>query len=218
MSSRLSIGLSIVFAGIIANFAAPLFDSHSEQDNCTFGPVSNADYRKYLANARAQLAVSPSFHLDDNVFASKLSNLFNELSRNEAGIYARLAIMHATLRAAGAEYRNTNGNYPDRGRSEPFLLATTGAPAVTFNYLLDINRLWIFSPWPREAWVIGYLAGPLYARQSGPMFPRNTGGISFVVNGPDLEMRPLGYRESRTGSCPPVPTADVAHIFSVKSE
>jgi hypothetical protein len=218
MNSRLFIGLSVVLAAIIANFAAPLFDLHSEQDNCAFGPVSNAEYRKYLASARAQLTLTPSLHLDDEAFSAKLGSLFDQLSRSEASIYARLAIMHATLRAAGAEYRNTNGNYPDRGQSDPFVLATTGASGVAFSYLLDINRLWIFSPWPREAWVTGFLAGPRYGRQSGPMFPKNIGGISFVVNGPDLEMWPLGYRESRIGSCPPIPTADVAHSFSVKLE
>jgi hypothetical protein len=218
MGRGLFVGLSIALAAVIANFLAPFFDAHSEQDNCTFGPISNADYSAYVASAKAHLVVRPSFYLDERGFAAKLNDLFERLSREEDSIYARLAIMHAILRAAGAEYRNTNGNHPDRGRSDPFLLATTGAPTVSFNYLLDVNRIWIFSPWPREAWVVGVLAGPLYAQRPGPMYPKGIGGMSFVVNAPDLKMWPHGYEQRPNGSCPPVPDADSARRFLNKTQ
>jgi hypothetical protein len=217
MHHKLFIGLSAALAAIVAN-VVPLLDTHPEQDDCTFGPVSNADYREYLASAKAQLAVTPAFYLDGRAAASEFGARLDKLSRGETDIYARLAIMHAVLRAAGAEYRNTNGNQPDRGRSDPFLFATTGAPTISFNYLLDVNRTWIFSPLLREAWVIGVLAGPLYTKPPGPSYPKKTGGISFIVHAPDFKTWPAGFDVKRNDSCPPIPTADVVPNFSIRSE
>jgi len=60
--------------------------------------------------------------------------LFDNLSSGETNVYSRLAIMHATLRAIGAEYRNTNGNDIDRGKSDPYVKAASGNPVVSFHY------------------------------------------------------------------------------------
>jgi hypothetical protein len=146
--------------------------SHAEQDNCSFGPVSNAEYRAHLARAKALLPLpTPSLLLDDKAFALKLDDLFDNLSRGETNVYARLAIMHATLRAVGAEYRNTDGTNLD-----PYV---TAASTISFNYALDVNRLWMLMPWPRDAWIIGSLAGPRYKDPPGPLYPKRTGGIRF---------------------------------------
>jgi hypothetical protein len=215
MNRKRSIGLSIFVAAIAANYA-PLLYTHAEQDNCVFGPVSNADYRTYLALARARSGViSPSFFLDDHAVALKLDDLFENLSREKSDVYSRIAMMHATLRSLGAEYRNTNGNDTDEGRTDPFLKATNKATTISFNYLLDVNRLWTFAPWPREAWIIGSLAGPRYERPAGPLYPKKTGGIAFIFHGPTLE-RPLGFDVRLAGSCPPVPSGDMADNFSAK--
>jgi hypothetical protein len=207
---------SFILALIIANYA-PLLNTHAEQDDCSFGPVSNDDYRGYLARAKAQSGVAtPSvFYIDDGAVAMKLNDLFENLSRGKTDIYSRIAIMHATLRSVGAEYRNTNGNNIDQGHSDPFVKALSGAPPISFQYLLDVNRLWVFSPWPRDAWVIGSLAGPQYKRPSGSLYPEKTGGITFIFHGPTLE-RPLGFELRRDDSCPPLPGLDVADAFSLK--
>ncbi|CAN7517680.1 hypothetical protein LJR220_004680 [Bradyrhizobium sp. LjRoot220] len=154
MTHKLRNCLIVIVAVVIANYA-PLLNRHAEQDNCNFGPVSNAEYRAYLARAKALLPFpTPSLLLADEAFALKLDDLFDSLSRGETNAYSRLAIMHATLRAVGAEYRNTNGTHIDRGASDPYVKAASSdptiSPAISFNYALDVNRLWMFMPWPRE--------------------------------------------------------------------
>ena len=161
---------------------------------------------------------TPSLLLDDADFALKLGDLFDRLSRGETDVYTRLAIMHATLRAVGAEYRNTNGNHIDRGASDPYVAAASSAPTISFNYALDVNRLWMFMPWPRDAWIIGSLAGPGYQHQLGPLYPKNTGGIRFIVWGPTiLNSIPSDVIRS-VGSCPPIPASHLAEGFSLRPE
>ena len=218
MTRRGLIGLCLIVTAVIANYA-PLLNTHSEQDACVFGPVSNADYRAYLARAKEQSAIAmPAlYQMDDSAVGLKLNNLFETLSRDKSDVYSRIAIMHATLRSVGAEYRNTNGNEIDQGRSDPFLVSRT--VPISFQYLLDVNRVWVFAPWPwpRDAWVIGSLAGPRYQRPSGPLYPEKTGGISFIFHGPTLE-RPLGFDIRRDDTCPPIPGLAVADDFAFKRD
>jgi hypothetical protein len=213
---RTLIGICIIVAAIVANYV-PLLNAHTEQDNCVFGPVSNAEYLAYLAQAKQQspIANPAFFHLDDRAVGLKLNDLFETLSRDKLDIYSRIAIMHATMRSVGAVYRNTNGTDIDEGRSDPFLKAINQSGHISFQYLLDVNRLWVFSPWPRDAWVIAVLAGPRYVRPSNSLDPKKTGGIAYIFNGPTLE-RPLGFEVRPDGSCPPLPSADIADNFSLK--
>ncbi|MET4391416.1 hypothetical protein ABIB73_007206 [Bradyrhizobium sp. F1.4.3] len=218
MNRKQRIGLIVVVAAVVANYA-PLLDGHAEQDNCTFGPVSNADYRAYLARAKSLLPFpTPSLMLGDKPFALRLDDLFDDLSGGETNIYSRLAIMHATLRAVGAEYRNTNGNDVDRGKSDAYVKATSQSSTVSFNYALDINRLWMFMPWPRNAWIIGSLAGPRYGRRVGPLYPKSTGDIRFIVWGPNILERSLDDAIRPEGHCPPVPAPELADGFSLRHE
>lgn len=218
MNRKQRIGLIVIVATVIANYA-PLLDGHAEQDNCTFGPVSNADYRAYLARAKSLLPFpTPSLMLDDKAFALRLDDLFDILSGGETNIYSRLAIMHAALRAVGAEYRNTNGNDVDRGKSDAYVKAASTSPTVSFNYALDVNRLWMFIPWPRNAWIIGSLAGPRYGRQPGPLYPKSTGGIRFIVWSPNILERSFDDAIRPDGHCPPVPTPALADSFSLRLE
>jgi hypothetical protein len=216
MNRKLTVGLIVIVAAVIANYA-PLLNRHAEQDNCTFGPVSNADYRAHLARAKALLPIpTPSLLLDDNAFALKLDDLFDSLSRGETNVYSRLAIMHATLRAVGAEYRNTNGNDITGGPPDPYVKAMRSSPSVSFNYALDVNRLWMFMPWPRDAWIIGSLASPAYRERPGPLYPKGTGGIRFIVWGPNIMENPIIGPFRSEGSCPPVPASDLAERFSLR--
>lgn len=210
--------LIVIVAAVIANYA-PLLNRHAEQDNCNFGPVSNAEYRAYLARAKSlQPFPTPSLLLADEAFSLKLDRLFDGLSRGEANVYSRLAIMHATLRAVGAVYRNTNGTHIDGGASDPYVKAASSAPTVSFNYALDINRLWMFMPWPRDAWIIGSLAGPGYKKPPGPLFPKSTGGIRFIAWGPTILNSISGDAIRAVGSCPPIPASHLAESFSMRPE
>ncbi len=217
MNRRLWTGIIlIVAAAAIANYA-PLLNKHAEQDSCVFGPVSNAEYRTHLARAKSQLPLpTPSLLLDDHAFAMQLRGLFEKLSHGETSVYSRVAIMHATLRAVGAEYRNTNGTF--YSGDDPYALAASASPTVSFNYTLDVNRLWMFRPWPRDAWIIGSLAGPRYGRPPGPLYPKGVGGVGFIVWGPSLLERSPGSATRMEGQCPPVPTAGLAESFSIKAE
>lgn len=218
MTHKLRNCLLVIVAAVIANYA-PLLNRHAEQENCDFGPVSNAEYRAYLARAKALLPFpTPSLLLDDADFALKLDDLFDRLSRGETNVYARLAIMHATLRAVGAEYRNTDGTHIDRGASDPYVAAASSAPTISFNYALDVNRLWMFMPWPRDAWIIGSLAGPRYKRPPGPLYPKSTGGIRFIVWGPTILNSIPGDAIRSVGSCPPIPASHLADDFSMRPD
>jgi hypothetical protein len=121
-------------------------------------------------------------------------------------------MMHATLRAFGAEYRNTNGFDPDDwGRSDPFLKATNRSTLVSNHYQLDVNRLHYFLPWPREAWISGEIAGPRYDKPPGPLYPKKRGGLAFIVSWPSwIDPNP---NVKSIGSCPPVPGNDLAGGF-----
>jgi hypothetical protein len=220
MGRRLWTGIFLIVAAVGVINYAPLLNQHAEQDSCVFGPVSNAEYRTYLARAKSELPLTPSLFLDDRAFAVRLRGLFEKLSHGETSVYSRVAIMHATLRAVGAEYRNTNGNKASTYAVEdPYALATTTSPTVAFNYSLDVNRLWMFMPWPRDAWVIGALAGPRYGRPPGPLYPKNIGGVGFIVWGPILRLlSSKGSEELMDGPCPPVPTRTLAEGFASKAE
>jgi hypothetical protein len=205
----------VVVALIVANYV-PLLNTHVDQDNCVFGPVSNEQYRGYLSRASSRLTFS--FYSDARPLALKLYELFEELSRNEMAVYPRLAIMHAVLRAIGAEYRNTNGNDISEGPSDPYVKALSQSATVSFNYVLDVNRLRIFWPWPREAWIIGNLASPQYQEQARRLYAKKRGDIAFIVNGPSLKDSPFGHDLKPEGSCPLIPGLDLADRFSLKAE
>jgi hypothetical protein len=217
MKRRGLVALAIIGTAIAANYA-PLLETHAEQDDCIFGPVSNERYRQYLATVKAQLEAAPSFYSDRRPLALRLDSLFEQVSGNETDVYSRIAIMHATLRAVGAEHRNTNGTVSDRRGSDPYLEVLNRNATVSFNYALDVNRLWTFLPWPRDAWVIGVLAGPRYEDPPGPLYPKKSGGLTFIVNGPNPIDTPLGIEISRDSSCPSVPGDATAREFSLKSD
>jgi hypothetical protein len=212
---KVRIALGVVVALVVANYA-PLLNTHVDQDNCVFGPVSNEQYRRYLARADARLTFS--FYSDRRSLSLKLNDLFDDLSGTEASIYSRLAIMHATLRAFGAEYRNTNRNDISAGAKDPYVRAITSSPVVSFNYALDVNRMWMFSPWPRYAWIIGSLAGPPDKQRPVISSPKKAGSFRFIVWGPSLLERPIDEPFRAEGVCPPVPSVDLADQFSFQPE
>ncbi|WP_445489492.1 hypothetical protein [Rhodopseudomonas sp. RCAM05734] len=214
MNKGLAALISLGLLGIAANYIT-LLNFHSEQDTCSFGPVSNAEYRDYLAKARSLSGiVTSSLSADDTSTSANFTKLFEALSSGKSDVYSRLAIMHAALRSLGAEYRNTNGTYPDQGKSDPFVAAMNGLEIVAFNYVLDVFRIGAVLPWPRDAWVIGGLAGPRYYRSVGPAYPKMRGELAIIFHGPTLE-RPYRTDIEPKGICPPIPSGEIAENFSL---
>ncbi len=58
MNARKWIPLAIVL-GLAAAYGAPLLITNSEHDDCTFGPVSNEQYRDYLRRAKELSSKTP---------------------------------------------------------------------------------------------------------------------------------------------------------------
>jgi hypothetical protein len=202
MKARKWIPLAIVL-GLAAAYGAPFLITYSEQDDCTFGPVSNERYRDYLNRARSLTSKINSLSWRDQA-SDLLNDTFEKLVNQQPSIYERIAAMHALLRALGAQYRNTNSMRD----ADPYAKVARTGGFVSFNYILDVNRLGFFSPL-REAWIAAGLTGPgdFYR---GPV-PSVSGDIRFVVNHPTLEPRSIDRAPEK---CPPVPNQDLSEIFS----
>jgi hypothetical protein len=195
--------------GFAAAYGGPLlltYIANGEQDECTFGPVSNEQYRVYLRRAKSLSSETPGgFSRDNQQAKARFDELFEKLIGQEPSIYERVAASHALLRAFGAQYRNANGMNPD-----PYATVAKTGGSISFNYFLDINRLGVFQPFFRQAWVIASLTGPgdFYR---GPI-PSVAGDIRFVVNYPVFDSWPPVERSPE--NCPPVPDKALSDSFS----
>ena len=199
----------VIILGLAAAYGAPFLITYHEQDECTFGPVSNRQYRDYVARATNSYSRHPTrFSWDDRQASALLNQLFEQLVDQNPSIYERVAAAHALLRALGAQYQNTSDmRFPD-----PYAAVTANRGGfVIFEYLLDINRLGLFSPIQRQAWIKAELTGPgdFYR---GPI-PSEAGDIRFVVDYPTLE-RPHINRAPE--QCPLVPNQALSESFSKK--
>ena len=179
-----------ITCSLVVVHVLPLLQTHAEQDDCTFGPVSNARYRELLAEAkRRQKETWPPLVWDDEGSSSRLEERFKELSQGMTSIYERLAAMHAVVRALGGKL----------GRS------TDDRDRVWYEYDVDVNRLGFFSPVWRDMRITaqlfvidprGSVLGPPRARR---------GDIVFNAFLP----RPLGdFSRSEVSECPRVPPTD----------
>jgi hypothetical protein len=194
---------------LVAVYIVPILRVHPEQDVCVFGPVTNEQYRGYLAKAGQLTESLRRLDWNSNAFSAELNGVFNKLSKGEASIYNRVAIMHATLRSLGAVYQST-GAYKDE--VDPYAKAIASSPQVAFDYLLDVNKLAMFSPLKRDAWIIGVVAGPKYGTPPGNLYPRRRGELTFIVNLPSLLENSPELGEGQ--NCPPVPALDISESFS----
>ena len=198
----------LIMLGLAAGYGGPLlitYVANAEQDECTFGPVSNFQYRTYLSRAKDLSSKTPgSFSWNQEEAQIRFNELFEDLIDRKPSVYERIAAAHALLRSFGAQYRNMSGTDPD-----PFgSVAKTGG-VVGFNYLLDINRLGLFHPFlpfMRQAWITVNLGGPAL----GPV-PPIPGDIRFTVNYPAFDTPP---RSDRAEQCPPVPNQALSESFS----
>ncbi len=198
----------LIMLGLAAAYGGPLlitYVANGEQDECTFGPVSNFQYRDYLSRAKDLSSKMPGgFSWNQEEAKIRFNELFENLIDRKPSAYERIAAAHALLRSFGAQYRNMSGTDPD-----PFgSVAKTGG-VVGFNYLLDINRLGLFHPFlpfKRQAWITVNLGGPAL----GPV-PPIPGDIRFAVNYPAFDTPP---RSDRAERCPPVPNQALSESFS----
>ncbi len=198
-----------IMLGLAAAYGGPLlitYIANGEQDECTFGPVTNAQYRDYLRRAKELSSSMPgSFSRNHEDARARFNELFERLIDGRPSVYDRIAASHALLRAFGGEYRNTSDMDPD-----PFAkIAKTGG-YINFHYYLDVNRLGLFQPIMRRAWIAAILTGPgdFDTRPN----PSVTGDIRFAVNYPAFDLRP--YIDRAPEQCPIVPNQALSESFS----
>jgi len=167
----------------------PLLRSHAEQDDCAFGPVSNARYRELLAEAkRRQKERWPPLLWDNEISTSRLTERFNELSQGMTSADERLAAMHAVIRALGGEFRSITDT-------------RSWSQAVSYEYRLDVNRLGFFRPiWRQMRISAEMMVGDPAASSLGP--PRlRRGDILIRATFPGLFE---GDTEYEFSACPRV--------------
>lgn len=192
---------------IVANYA-PLLSRHADQDECTFGPLSNAQYRAFLIKARNQRPQWPAWSNDGRDIGKQLNLQVAELVPPDATLYERVAFIHAILRAIGAEYLNTNG----RRESDPFDSAHRRGQDVELNYRVDINRLVFFQPYPRQLWIVAGLRDREIPRRDNALQSDRIGAALVSV----FDYPPDEFLAPSLESCPPVPSAAEAARHQVK--
>jgi hypothetical protein len=184
---------------------------NGEQDECSFGPVSNVQYREYLRRAKELSSKTPgSFTSNDQEARARFDGLFEKLIDGKPSVYERVAASHALLRSFGAQYRNTNDMRPD-----PYETIARKGGFVSFSYYLDVKRLGVglFNPlliFRRTTYISALLTGPgdFYR---GPV-PSVVGDIRFSVNYPVFDTRPPDDRAPE--NCPLVPSQALSDSFS----
>src|SRR5512138_3833290 len=89
------VGVSLIVALFASAIYLPLLKT-SHQDACDFGPVSNDEYRTYLAEVvRRQQVKWGAFTTDINQITRELNNRLSDLLAPEDRVYVRVAEMHA---------------------------------------------------------------------------------------------------------------------------
>ncbi|KRR19557.1 hypothetical protein CQ14_17225 [Bradyrhizobium lablabi] len=209
---RRSLAVFAILAAIIiaANYT-PLLFLHSDQDNCAFGPVSNEQYRAYLREAKnRQRTKWSAFSRDDQGIGRELRSRLSDMDADGATVYERIAIMHAILRAIGAEYLSTDG----RTEADPFEGARKRRRDVEFHYRVDINRLVFFQPYPRQEWIIATIQDPDIPR---PEITKLYGDRSISAAMVSIfDHPPLEFLTPSGQSCPPSPSPEAAARYQAK--
>lgn len=208
MSRGLKIFGVIAFAGLVFH-AVSLLDRHPEQDECAFGPVSNARYRELLAEAESyQWRNWPFIVWSDRTLETLLTAQFAAATSATSTPYEKIATMHAILRGIGADFLYMEPT------NDPFGQIAERGGSIGFGYQINVNRLALFYPVGRTGWLISELVGP---HRSGGLtdFDRKhpQGDLYFVAHYPNpIDPIPdVLHRESR--SCPAVPNAALEPFF-----
>ena len=138
-------GIRWAFAGLlvigVGLYVAPFLDANPEQDACSFGSVSNAEYRRLLAEAhRLSETEWEPFTAEKRgreAFEGLLEARLQSLVPKQETLDGQVAAMHAVMRASkalggggwfGVEYSS-----------------------LTYRYFYDVNRMGVFMPFRRWA-------------------------------------------------------------------
>ena len=182
---------------------------HPEQDECSFGPVTNVEYRAMLAKARSLqrwtwITDSTTFTMEHEI----LSKQFSKVSGNSSSPYVKIAAMHAIFRALGADFRNAN----DFGGADHVF---STHQSVTYHYSLSVPRIGVVAIVPGNAWLVGALNGPPRTGDwyTAKHYPK--GRLSLITHFPNL-IDPIPSHAFRRGStsCPPVPSIDLQEFYT----
>ena len=94
---------ALATAYLIWRFAAPIMDTRPEQDDCSFGPVTNQTYRYLLADAKRRTANQwEPLSGDEAEIGKRLSRRIADLSAELQSMPEQIAAFHAVMRAMGA--------------------------------------------------------------------------------------------------------------------
>jgi hypothetical protein len=206
------LGLSVMLcvAGVYCVPVLLTYMANGEQDQCTFGPVSNERYRAYLQQATVLSSKTPgTFSWDDHKASARFDELFEKMIDGNPSVYERVAASHALLRSFGAQYRNTNDMRP-----APYETVASTGGFVSFTYYLNVNRLGLFHPllpFFRTTYVVALLTGPgnFYTGR----IPSIAGDIRFHVQYPVLD-NSRAVDERAPENCPLVPNLALSDSFS----
>ena len=186
--------IGAVAVGLIAGHVGPLLLTHSEQDACSFGDVSNKEYRLFLSMASIG-SWRPFMWWSDGGATLQLERNYRELLPNSPSTAMKIAVAHAVLRALGAEFRRFDDSYspnPDAKIQRMF----------QYQYLLDINRLFYFSPILRNMWISVSVDNPLQTLPKEGSFS----DLRIAAYLPNLiEGVHQADRNSEPLTCPPIP-------------
>lgn len=131
--------LSLILITYLLNIGWPYIYRESVQDSCSFGPVSNEQYRAYLADVKQRAKDywppmpdgSHPWPVDDLMHTS-LAYRLSDATRDMDNFYQRLAMSHAVLRAAGMRLREPQGDA--NGKNKATLDAEGNANSLRYVY------------------------------------------------------------------------------------
>jgi hypothetical protein len=206
----LALPLAALTTVLVSTFVPP----RQEQDDCSFGAVTNAEYRTMLSTARSLRWKSIFAHekLEDALLAQ-----FVRVSGNNPSPYVKVASMHAVLRAWGGDFRNINERQFGK-QADQYEKASHEGGGVSFNYAVTVPQIGLTSL-PGQAWFIGHLNGPLASTAAYDRKKYRQGRFYFVAWRPNpIDPIPSDVFRPGDSSCPPVPAENLANFFSGKPD
>lgn len=195
--------LALVFPRLASWFPFTVPFAHPEQDECTFGPVTNEEYRAMLSKARSL----QRWRWVGSRPANELSKQFSRVSQENSSPYVKIAAMHAILRALGANFRNNS-----MLGAGLFNRASETGGTISYHYALAVPRVGVLAL-PGDAWFIGSLKGPTPSGFSAAS--HRQGEVYFTAWFPNpFDQIPDNALWQGSTSCPPVPPAELEAFFA----
>lgn len=209
MSRRVKILCFIAFVALILHTVS-LLDTHPDQDECAFGPVSNQRYRELLAEAeKYQWRNWPFLIWTEGTLQQLLNAQFQTMINDASSPYEKIATMHAILRGIAADFL-----YIQPSSTDPFAYVSERGGWISFGYQINVNRLALFYPFGRTGWLIGSLAGPKRSSSLTDFDRKHAqGDVHLVVHYPNPFDPIPDILHRGPKSCPGVPNSDLVSNF-----